>query len=42
MKKLLSLVLSACLAATMILPAAASDAALETRLANVTLATKNS
>lgn len=40
MKKLLSLVLSACLAATMILPAAASDAALETRLANVTLATK--
>lgn len=40
MKKLLSLVLSACLATTMILPAAASDAALETRLANVTLATK--
>lgn len=40
MKKLLALVLTACLAATMILPAAASDAALETRLAGVTLATK--
>lgn len=40
MKKLLAFIMTACLTATMILPVAASDAALETRLANVTIATK--
>lgn len=40
MKKLVSLVLIVCLAATLVLPAAAADAALDSRLAKVTLSVK--